>query len=99
MIVLEVYGASKDTMRNKGKSDPHDAVAAARVVLAGDGIAVQKDERTNVIRTLRITRRSGVKARTSTINQIKAILFGAPDGIHEKHRRAMTLKIVNALAV
>lgn len=76
--VAEVYGGRKDTKRIKGKSDPLDAVAAARAVLAGDGIATPKDERTNIVRTLHVARRSGVKARTAAINQIKAILIGAP---------------------
>jgi transposase len=43
---------------------------------AGDGIV-------EAIRTLRVTRRGAVKARTATINQLKALLVTAPAEIRE----------------
>ncbi|WP_347958112.1 IS110 family transposase [Gordonia aichiensis] len=97
LSVAEVYGARKDTKRIKGKSDPLDAVAAARAVLADDGIATPKDERTNMVRTLHLARRSGVKARTAAINQIKAILIGAPVTLREKYSGTTVSTLVKAL--
>lgn len=98
LSVLEVYGSRKNKKRIKGKSDPLDAVAAARAVLADDGTATPKDERTNVIRTLHLARRSGVKARTAAINQIKAILIAAPVKIREKYSGTTVSALVTALA-
>ncbi|UQE75313.1 IS110 family transposase [Gordonia sp. PP30] len=98
LSVAEVYGGRKDKKRIKGKSDPLDAVAAARAVLAGDGIAIPKDERTNMVRTLHLARRSGVKARTAAINQIKAILIGAPVKVREKYSDTTVSAMVTALA-
>ncbi|AUH69009.1 hypothetical protein CXX93_12450 [Gordonia sp. YC-JH1] len=49
--------AARTRNESRGKSDPLDAVAAARAVLAGDGIAIPKDERTNMVRALHLTQR------------------------------------------
>ena len=52
--------------RNLQKSDPSDAEAAARAVLAGEASGVPKsaDGRVEMIRALRAARRSAMKART-----------------------------------
>jgi transposase len=49
-----------------GKSDPIDAEAAARAVLAGTATGKPKDAdgQVEMIRALRTTRRSALKART-----------------------------------
>ena len=51
-----------------------------------------------MVRTLHLARRSGVKARTAAINQIKAILIGAPVKVREKYRGTTVLALVTALA-
>ena len=69
-----------------GKSDPIDAYAAARTApdrLAHVAVPKARDGIVEAIRTLRVTRRGAVKARTATINQLKALLVTAPAEIRE----------------
>ncbi|WP_043370951.1 IS110 family RNA-guided transposase, partial [Mycolicibacterium conceptionense] len=96
--VVEVTRAVKSTRRLKGKSDPLDAYSAARTALAGDGLAIPKDDATAGLRALHIARRSAVKHRTAVINQLKAMLVSAPDAVREKYRGLTTLKIIEAIA-
>jgi len=67
--VLEVERPERrrrSSRRNLQKSDPSDAEAAARAVLAGEASGVPKsaDGTVEMIRTLRSARRSAIKART-----------------------------------
>ena len=96
--VVEVTRAVKSTRRLKGKSDPLDAYSAARTALAGDGLAIPKDDATSGVRALHIARRSAVKHRTAVINQIKAMLVSAPDAVREKYRGLTTLRMIDAIA-
>ena len=63
-----------------GKSDPIDAIAAARAVLAETATAVPK-LRSGPVEAIRLrtTRSSAMKARTAAINQMHSVLVGAPD--------------------
>jgi transposase len=71
--VLEVDRPDRTTRRQRGKSDPIDAEAAARAVLAGTATALPKrrDGIVEAIRVLRGVRAGAVKARTAAINQLK----------------------------
>ena len=64
--VVEVSRPSRQLRRRRGKSDPVDAEAAARATLAGDDLGTPKsqDGPVEVIRLLRLQRRSTIKART-----------------------------------
>lgn len=96
--VVEVTRAVKSTRRLKGKSDPLDAYSAARTALAGDGLAIPKDEMTSGLRALHIARRSAVKHRTAVINQLKAMLVSAPDAVREKYRGLTTFRLIEGIA-
>jgi transposase len=96
--VAEVNRPDRAARRRKGKSDPMDAYAAARAALAGDGLAVPKDEPTTALRALLTVRRSAVKARTAAINQIHALLVTAPGELRERYRRHSVTALVKALA-
>ena len=96
--IVEVSRAVKSTRRLKGKSDPLDAYSAARTALAGDGLAIPKDDATAGLRALHIARRSAVKHRTAVINQLKAMLVSAPDAVREKYRGLTTLRLIEAIA-
>jgi transposase len=96
--VVEVTRAVKSTRRLRGKSDPLDAYSAARTALAGDGLAIPKDDATAGLRALHVARRSAVKHRTAVINQIKAMLVSGPDSVREKYRRLTTLRQIEAIA-
>jgi len=69
VAVVEVNRPHRHTRRQRGKSDPIDAEAAARKVLAGETRVVPKDTRGAVesIRLLRVARAGAVKARTAAL--------------------------------
>lgn len=83
--VIEVNRPDRATRHRKGKSDPIDAEAAARAVLAGTATATPKsgDDQVEVIRILKLTRDSAVKAQTQAVNQLKAVLVTAPCELRE----------------
>jgi transposase len=70
--VVEVDRPDRRTRRTKGKSDPIDAVAAARATLSGQASGAPKTRSGPVeaIRALRVARRGAVKARTAALNQL-----------------------------
>jgi transposase len=78
--VIEVDRPDRRTRRQRGKSDPIDAYAAAAAVLSGaaTGTPKTRDGRVEAIRTLRVARRSAIKGRTQAINQLKAVLLTGP---------------------
>jgi transposase len=87
--VLEVNRPDRQTRRRAGKSDPVDAEAAARAVQAGTSLGSPKtgDGRVEMIRALRVARRSAVKARTQAANQLHALVVTAPDELRSTVRR------------
>jgi transposase len=88
VLVREVSRPKRQWRRRYGKSDPRDAEAAARAMLAGEalGIPQQRDGAVEAIRMLRMARRSAIKARTQTTNQLRAVLDTAPDELREPLR-------------
>jgi transposase len=79
--VVEVNRPDRTRRRRKGKSDPIDAEAAARAVLAGDATAIPKCRNGAVgqLRALVMARRSAIKARTQATNQLRALLVDGDD--------------------
>ena len=73
-----------------GASTPTDAEMAARAVLAGVANATPKSGEGGIemIRMLKSTKGSAVKARTQAINQMKALVVTAPAGLRESLRRS-----------
>ncbi|HYX93581.1 MAG TPA: transposase, partial [Geodermatophilus sp.] len=78
--LVEVDRPDRKTRRQRGKSDPIDAYAAAAAVLCGaaTGTPKTRDGRVEAIRTLRVARRSAIKGRTQAINQLKALVLTGP---------------------
>src|SRR5664280_204497 len=76
LAVVEVNRPDRSTRHRRGKSDPIDAEAAARAVLAGTATGIPKagDDQVEMVRLLKLTRDSAVKSRTQAINQIKGVL-------------------------
>lgn len=74
--VLEVNRPNRAARRRRGKSDAVDAENAARAVLAGQATAIAKtgDGAVEVIRLFKMAKDSAIKARTQTMNQLKAVL-------------------------
>ena len=84
-IVVEVNRPDRSTRYRKGKSDPTDAEMAARAVPAGVANATPKsgEGEIEMIRMLKSTKDSAVKARTQAVNQMKALVVTAPAGLRE----------------
>jgi transposase len=97
--VFEVIRPKRRDLHRTGKSDPIDAEAAARAVMAGTVIGEPKgtDGKVEMIRALRMTRRSA-KARTQAANQLKALLVTAPEELREELRGLSTTKLVRRAA-
>ncbi|MEI4274238.1 IS110 family transposase [Klenkia sp. LSe6-5] len=78
--VIEVDRPDRKTRRFAGKSDPIDAEAAARAVLAGRAGGTPKTRTGSVeaIRVLRVARTSAVTDRAHVMTRIKSLLVTAP---------------------
>lgn len=98
--VVEIDRPDRRARRAVGKSDPLDAYAAARTVLAGARVVVPKAGTgiVEAIRVLRITRRGAVKARTQTANQLRSLLVTAPPEVRERFTGLKTPALVRACA-
>lgn len=83
--VTEIRGPNRKLHRDRGKSDTIDAEAAARAVLAGTSRVVPKagNDWVEQLRMLRLARRSAVQVRTQAINQMHAVVVGAPPELHD----------------
>jgi transposase len=86
--VIEVDRPDRKTRRFQGKSDPIDAIAAAKTALAGErtGIPKQRDGRVEALRNLRVARRSAVDQRADAQRQIKTLIVTAPDDLRTQLR-------------
>jgi transposase len=82
--VVEVSRPDRRLRRDRGKSDPIDAQAAARAVLAGTALGTPKTSSGPAasLRALRAARQAAVKARTQAANQLRALLLDAPEELH-----------------
>jgi transposase len=87
--VVEIRGPNRKLRRDRGKSDTIDAEAAARAVLAGSSFIEPKagNDWVEQLRILRVARRSAIQARTQTINQMYAVVVGAPHDLHDQLHR------------
>jgi transposase len=83
--VVEVNRPDRAKRRQKGKSDPQDAINAAAAVQSGDATAVPKAGIgvVEAIRVLRATRVSAVKSRTVALNQLESLIVTAPTALRE----------------
>ncbi len=84
--VFEVNRPDRSKRRLEGKSDPIDAISAARSVWSGTATAIPKSHNgiCEALRIISIARKSAVKSKTQTINQLRALLVSAPQKIREK---------------
>jgi transposase len=86
VTVVEVDRPDRRTRRRRGKSDPIDAEAAARAVLAGTATGTPKARTGPVeaIRVLHAARRGAVKARTAAVSALKQLIITAPDPVRDQ---------------
>jgi transposase len=90
----------RQARRRRGKSDSLDAEAAARAVQAGTAIGQPKtgDGRVEMIRTLRLARKSAMKARTQAANQLHALVVTAPDDLRARLRPLSMTELIMLVA-
>jgi transposase len=100
VTVIEVVCPNRQRRRSHGKSDPVDAIAAARAALSGDAYAHPKTRTGNVeaIRALRIARRSAAHSRIDAVNQMRALLVTGPDDLREAFRGTTVWRLVTGAA-
>src|SRR5215218_5008138 len=98
--VVEVNRPNRQARRRRGKSDPVDAEAAARAVLAGEATTTPKTANGTVemLRVLRVARRSAIKARGQAANQLDSLLVTAPDQLRHQLRGLPLAQVVQVAA-
>lgn len=98
--VYEVLKPKRGVRRKDGRSDPIDAIAAARSVLAGDGTSLPKssDGWVEALRHLNAERSQLVAAMTTPANSTGGLPVTAPEPIREKYRGLRTETRMNRLA-
>jgi transposase len=84
--VVEVNRPNRLARHMDGKSDRLDAEQIARAVLGQTSTAIPKAKcgMVEVIRTLRVTRSSAVKARTNAFNTLWGVMIGAPSPLRDE---------------
>jgi transposase len=98
--VFEVNRPNRITRRRRGKSDPVDAEAAARAVLAGDATATPKNRSgpAGQLRALLVARRSAIKARTQTEQQLRSLILELDDDQRAGIDRRRIVELTSACA-
>jgi transposase len=98
--VIEANQPDKATRRRRGKTDTLDAEAAARAVLSGraSGSAKAGDGPVEMLRMFKLAKSSAIKARTQTINQLKAVLVAADPQLRETLAGLSNLRLIRRCA-
>jgi transposase len=83
VVVVEVDRPNRQHRRKVGKSDDIDAISAARAALTGSAAVIPKtrDGSVEEIRILLVARRSAREQRIQTLNQLRHLVFTAPEPI------------------
>jgi transposase len=98
--VVEAGRSDRQDRRRQGKSDPLDAVSAARAAQSGRarGAPKGRDGSVEAIRALMVARRSAAGERTQTINQARALIVTGPDDLRARLTKHTTAALVAELA-
>jgi transposase len=98
--VVEVNRPDRADRRRQGKSDPLDAVSAARAAQSGRARGTPKgsDGQAGDLRVLMVTRRSAAAGRTRTVNQARALILTGPDALRARLAGRTTAALITALA-
>lgn len=84
--IVEVDQPDRGIRRKQGKSDPVDAISAARAVQSGraTGTPKTRDGIVESIRALRVARNGAMKSHTAAINALRQTLITAPAQLREQ---------------
>jgi transposase len=98
--VVEVGRPNRQHRAREGKSDPADARAAAAAVLAGDALGEPKssDGVVEMLRTLRLTRESAVRAKSVAVVTLQSVVITAPDEVRDPLAGLSARRLVRACA-
>lgn len=98
--VVEVDRPNRQARRRHGKSDPADAIEAARAALSGraNGAGRTRDGAVEAIRALVVAKRSCRSTRIKTLNQIRHLGFTAPEELRARLHGLKTDEIADVCA-
>jgi transposase len=98
--VVEVDRPDRQDRHRDGKSDPLDAISAARAALCGRaaGAPRGRDGQVEAIRVLMVARRSARAERTQAINQARALIVTGPDDLRARFARHSAAQLAAGLA-
>jgi hypothetical protein len=98
--VLEVTGPDRSERRAKGKDDTLDAISAARAALSGKRVSVAKDRAGQVeaLRVLRTTRKTAVKCRRATLQQLRNTITASPEEVRDQVRNLTRMQLLRTCA-
>ena len=98
--VIEFDWARTKPTKDGAKSDDLDAIQAAREILGRDKINTPRthDGPREAVRVHTVTRAGAVRARTAAINELKALVVTAPDGLRSELRSLTTRGLVKKCA-
>jgi transposase len=101
LVVVEVDRPNRQERSRQGKSDSLDAIEAARAALSGRafGVAKTRDGNVEAIRALMVARRSARESRTKAINQIRQLVYTAPDELRERFVGVPSWRIAEGVAI
>ena len=101
LVVVEVDRPNRQERARQGKSDSLDAIEAARAALSGRafGVAKTRDGNVEAIRALMVARRSAGESRTKAINQIRQLVYTAPDELRERFVGVPSWRIAEGVAL
>jgi transposase len=98
--VIEVPRPNRAQRRRIGKSDPIDAEAAARAVLADQARVAPKLGTSAIesIRVLTVARHGAIKSRVAGVNSLKSLIVTASSGVRDQLVQGDTKKLVASCA-
>ena len=97
--VIEVSRPLRRPLKSRPKSDPLDAIGAARTALAQSTHNTPRaGELREGLRVLMIARDSSVQIRATSLKQIKAMVVTAPDDLRDRLRSLPKVSLLTACA-
>ncbi len=100
LAVIEVDRPDRAGRHCNGKSDPLDAESTARAVQSGraTGTPKSRDAQVEMIRVLRVARRSAMKARIQVGAQLDALIVTGPEQVRAPLRKLTSKQRIRACA-
>ena len=98
--VVEVDRPNRQARHRAGKTDAVDAIAAARAALTGTatGLPMSRTGTIEAIRVITVARRSAGDEWISILNQMRHLVFCAPDQIRARFLDLSPIKLVRTAA-